>query len=466
MSSKPTEPRSIASQLVFLFTLATAFLLACGLGGFYWIVVRQAFAEDNAVLADKITAIRSEIDNPEGLRTLQDQLNAVRPGEHAVYWVRAVDNSGRVVAESARMGKILPIAVFPTPDRAGPIRPAKDFHSGGRLFSLAAVNATVAGQPFIIQVAQDRSGDEEFTWKFGALLAGLLALAIGAAAIIATSVTRRGLRPLSEMTKSLQRISSTQLDQRLGPDGWPRELQPMARAFDDMLNRLEDSFTRLSQFSADLAHELRTPVANILGEAEVTLTRPRTVAEYREILESSVAECTRLSGVIENLLFLARAESIDRKIKPSRFDARAAIDKIATYYQTAAEERQIKILCAGGGELEADPLLFGRALSNLIDNSLRFTPDGGEILITAETHPTRAEISVRDTGPGIAPQHLSRVFDRFYRADSARSAGGTGLGLALVKSITDLHGGSAKIASEEGHGTTITLTFPQNPGRS
>jgi two-component system heavy metal sensor histidine kinase CusS len=462
MSSKPAEPRSIASQLVFLFTLAAAFLLTCGLGAFYWIVVRQAFAEDNAVLVDKISAIRSEIKDSAGVRALQDQLNTPPPGEHVVYWVRVLDNSDRVVAESRGMNKILPTAVFPAATGSMPNKAAKDYHHAGKLFSLVAVNENVGEQPLVIQVAQDRSGDEKFTWKFGALLAGLLALAIAAAALIATHVTRRGLRPLSEMTESLKRMGPTQLNERLGPDGWPRELQPMARAFDGMLNRLEDSFTRLSQFSADLAHELRTPVANILGEAEVSLTRERSLAEYRQTLESSVAECTRLSGLIDNLLFLARAESIDRQIQPTRFDARAAIEKIASYYETAAEERQIRISCVGNADLEADPLLFGRALSNLVENALRFTPDGGEIVISAETRPGQIEVSVRDTGSGVGPQHLSRVFDRFYRADSARSSGGTGLGLALVKSITELHGGAATIASEQDQGTTVTLTFPRN----
>ena len=461
MSSKPTEPRSIASQLVLLFTLAAAFLLTCGLGVFYWIVVRQAFAEDNAVLTDKIYAIRSEIKNPEGPRALEDQLTTLRPGEHAVYWVRVLDQGGRVVAESPGMGEILPASIFPAPNRAALNIDAKDYRSGQKLFSLVAVNENVGGQAYAIQIAQDRSGDEEFTWKFGALLAAVLALGIGASALIATSVTKRGLRPLSEMTQSLERIGPTQLNERLGPDGWPRELQPMARAFDGMLDRLEDSFTRLSQFSADLAHELRTPVANILGEAEVILTRERSLAEYRETLESSVVECTRLSSLIDNLLFLARAESTDRQIQATRIDGRAAIEKIATYYQPAAEERHISITCAGQGEVDADPMLFGRAINNLVENALRFAPDGGEIVISVATTPAQAEVSVRDNGAGIAPEHLPRVFDRFYRTDSSRSSTGTGLGLALVKSITDLHGGAARIASTEGHGTTVTLTFPR-----
>ena len=461
MSSKPTERRSISSQLVVLFTLAAALLLSCGLGGFYWIVVQQSFKEDNDVLADKVFAIRAEIRNPEGPRALQDQLDALRPGEHAVYWVRVLDSVGRVMAASPGMDEWLPLNVFPAmPSNAATGLQPIDFRKGGKFFSLVAAGEVVAGRRVTIQVAQDRSADEEFSKKFGLLLAVVLALGILAAGIIAISVTRRGLRPLQEMTDALKRIGPTQLNERLGIIGWPTELQPMAAAFDQMLDRLENSFTRLSQFSADLAHELRTPVANILGEAEVSLTRDRAPEEYREVIESCVAECGRLSGLIDNLLFLARAESADQQIQPAFFNGREAVEKIAAYYQTAADERQIAIACQGEGQIYADPLLLGRAVSNLVDNALRFTPDNGKILIRVDGAAESSAISVQDNGSGVPSEHISRIFDRFYRVDSARTSGGSGLGLALVKSISELHGGSASVASEEGRGTTVTLTFP------
>lgn len=461
MSSKPTERRSISSQLVILFTLAAALLLSCGLGVFYGMAVRQAFEEDNAVLADKVLAIRAEVNNPEGPRALEDQLTTLRPGEQAVYWVRAFDSTGRVMAESPGMDAMLPRSLFPeaTPRKAGSPRP-KDVHQEGKLFSLVATTETVAGQLVTIQVAQDRSADAAFIKKFGALLGIVLTLGILAAAVIAISVTRRGLRPLTEMTDSLKRTGPTQLHERLGLPGWPTELQPMAAAFDDMLDRLEDSFTRLSQFSADLAHELRTPVANILGEAEVSLTRERTPDEYRQVIESCVAECARLSSIIDNLLFLARAESADHPIQPTSFDGRQAVEKIASYYQTAAEERHIAIMCEGEGRIKAEPLLFGQALSNLVENALRFSPDHSRIVIRLQAGADASTVSVQDHGSGIPEGHLSRVFDRFYRVDSARASAGSGLGLALVKSISELHGGSASIASEENRGTTVTLLFP------
>ena len=148
-----------------------------------------------------------------------------------------------------------------------------------------------------------------------------------------------------------------------------------------MLKRLDDSFTRLSQFSADLAHELRTPIANMLGEAQVALTRDRTAADYRETVESTVAECERLSRIVDNLLFVARVDAAREPIARKQFDARAEVEKIAEFYQTVADDHHVTITCSGNGQIYADPDLFERAVGNLLDNALRFTPENGSIQI-------------------------------------------------------------------------------------
>jgi two-component system, OmpR family, heavy metal sensor histidine kinase CusS len=340
------------------------------------------------------------------------------------------------------------------------LRNSKIYHADGKLYSLVATNQAYGGQVYTIQVAQDRSSDEQVERKFGVLLLVVLSGSILASALIAITVTRRGLRPLGEMARALERIGPTHLNERIGPADWPRELQPLAIAFDEMLKRLDESFTRLSQFSADLAHELRTPIGNILGEAQVTLTRNRTPAEYREVIESAITECERLSRIVDNLLFVARVDAAREPIQQKRFDARAAVEKIAAFYHAIAEDRHVAITCSGNGEFYADPVLFERAVNNLVDNALRFTPDGGAVQISINVGAAQSEVAVSDTGHGIAPENLPRVFDRFYRADSSRSSGGAGLGLALVKAIVDLHGGSARIESEVNRGTKVVLVFP------
>jgi len=462
MSSKPAEPRSIASQLVVLFTLAAAFLLCCGLGALYWIVVNHAFEEDNEVLADKVAGVRADLSTPGGINVATEGLKSARAGERAAYWVRVLDSNGRILAETPGMTASLPPTVFPATSSQPVSQNPKDFRADNRLFSLATIAHETAGERFTIQVAQDRTADDQFMKQFAALLGAVLALGVAASAIIAFTVTKRGLRPLGEMTSALKRVGPQQLHQQVGPSGWPRELQPLAVAFDNMLHRLEDSFVRLSQFSADIAHELRTPIGNIRGEAEVALTRSRSPEEYREVIESTIAESQHLGHIVDNLLFLARTEAAEGHLQLSSFNGRAAIEKIAAYHELIAEEQKLTIRCHGEGTFVADEMLFSRAVNNLVENAVHHTPAGGSIEITIATRGQLSEVSVKDTGAGIAPEHLPRVFDRFYRADSARTSEGVGLGLALVKSIMDLHGGTAQIESEPGQGTTVTLSFPQH----
>jgi two-component system, OmpR family, heavy metal sensor histidine kinase CusS len=454
------KPRSIAFQLILLFTLAAALLLACGLGVFYSIVVRHAFAEDTTVLADKMFALSTDL-RENGAEVFADELTAHRVGEHTPYWIRILDAQGRTLAETPGMDRLIPRAIFPAAQQpALAIRNRKAHHTAAKLFLLAALNEHSNGEVYTLQVAQDRSSDEQVERKFALLFAMVLSAGTLASALIAIIVARRGLQPLRELTESLGGIGPNQLKERIGSKGWPRELQPLATAFDQMLTRLDDSFTRLSQFSADLAHELRTPIANMLGEAQVALTRDRTAAEYRETIESTVAECERLSRIVDNLLFVARVDAAREPIARKWFDAGAAVKKITTFYQTVADDHHVKISCSGDGQLYADPDLFERAVGNLLDNALRFTREGGSIRVAVSKHNSDFEVNVSDNGYGIAAEHLPHVFDRFYRAESSRSSDGAGLGLALVKSIVELHGGSATIHSEAGHGTTVTLRFP------
>ncbi|HEX9282071.1 MAG TPA: heavy metal sensor histidine kinase [Candidatus Udaeobacter sp.] len=454
------KQRSIALQLILLFTLAAGLLLACGLSIFYSIVVRNAFAEDNAVLADKMFAISAAL-RENGPSALAAELTARNAGEHTSYWIRMLDPQGRTYAQTPGMDRLLPPEIFPPPQKsAATIGGLKDYRTESKLFTLVALNEEFGSQPYTLQVAQDRSSDEQVERNFALLFIAVLFGGVVASALIAIIVTRRGLRPLREMTESLGRIGPDQLKQRIGSTGWPRELQPLAIAFDQMLKRLDDSFTRLSQFSADLAHELRTPIANMLGEAQVALTRDRTAADYRETIESTVAECERLSRIVDNLLFVARVDAAREPIARKRFNARAAVEKIAEFYQTVADDHHVTITCSGNGQIYADPDLFERAVGNLLDNALRFTPENGSIQIALCQREADFEVAISDNGCGIAPQHLPRVFDRFYRAESSRGSDGAGLGLALVKSIVDLHGGSAIIESNLGRGTIVKLVFP------
>jgi two-component system, OmpR family, heavy metal sensor histidine kinase CusS len=465
----PSRSRSIAWRLIWLYTIAATVVLSCGMGILYWIVVRHIYEEDNVFLRDKLAGLREDLYEESAPQALNEELKTSRSGENT-YWIRVYDPTGRIIAASPNMDEMLPEKAFPSaasPKSATP-KATEYRNPAGRSFLLVAVTEVVNGQPYVAQIAQDRSNDKQFAREFALLLLAVAACGAIASGAIAVGVTKRELRPLQQMAEAVERIDAKQLHERVPRLGWPRELQPLAAAFNKMVARLESSFTRLSQFSADLAHEFRTPIGNMRGEAEVALTRARLPNDYRAVIESSVEEYDRLSGMIDNLLFLARSETADAPIECSLFDAGAAVAKIADFFETALQEQDIKISCLGECEVYAEPILFRRAVSNLVSNAVRVTAPGGTVFISIVTGESASKIAVTDSGRGIPSEHLSRVFDRFYRVDASRNSKGNGLGLALVRSIMQIHKGEASIVSEVGRGTTVTLTFPTKttPARS
>jgi two-component system heavy metal sensor histidine kinase CusS len=198
-----------------------------------------------------------------------------------------------------------------------------------------------------------------------------------------------------------------------------------------------------------------------MGEAEGALIKPRDSDQYREVIESSLEELQRLSAMIDNLLFLARVET-SGSFNRSYFDGRAAIEKIREFYEAVSQDKAVEIHCSGEGEVYAEPVLFRRALINLITNALRFTPSGGSVTVALVRRNGGSDVSVADTGCGISSQHVPHVFNRFFRGDAPRSAQGTGLGLAIVKSIMQIHEGDVSVQSELNKGTVVTLTFPDS----
>jgi two-component system heavy metal sensor histidine kinase CusS len=243
------------------------------------------------------------------------------------------------------------------------------------------------------------------------------------------------------------------------------ELASLAGTFNEMLERLDESFERISRFTADIAHDLRTPVNNIRGEAEVALARARTVDEYRDVLESSLEEAVRLSELIGDLLFLARAESPLTELHRENVNIGALLTTVRDYYEASAADAGVSLVVNERAEplsAELDRSLMLRAVSNLVSNAIAHTPPGGTVTLAATNEDAAIRIEVSDTGVGIPAEAIPRVFDRFFRVDPSRAkiSGGTGLGLAIVQSILVLHGGSAEIASQLGYGTRVTLRTP------
>ena len=459
---------SLTSRLTVFYTISTIAILLIAVVFQFLALVSDLEFEDNDFLSDKIKVLQAMISkSPNNPSILDEEIHwetAMR--DYTRYMVRVMDKDGKVLLETARMGHLLPSGLFPPPAKVGTAvgRGKKRASSDGRIYLVNSAWAAAAGDKHfrLLQISLDVTDDEQLLDGYRKKMLFIFLAGIALSAGLSIFIARRGLKPLEDITEKAEKITAEILHERISERVWPRELAKLANAFDGMLNRLEGSFTKLTEFSANLAHELRTPINNLMGEAEVAVSRSRSSEEYRRVIESSLEEYHRLSGMIDNILFLARSET---EVSPVLIDARREVDLLCDFYSTLAEEKGITLSCNGEGNVCADPPLFQRAVGNLISNAIRYTPGGSIAVSLVSETDGRLNIIVEDTGIGIAPGDLQRIFDRFYRSEAARAlhAQGSGLGLSIVKTIMELHHGSVDISSIPGKGTTAALHFPPTP---
>ena len=472
LPAKTRRPWSMTVKLVGLQVLAIALL--CG-GAFF--VLLQSIASDldfdNRLDLDRqVALLREWFEDPKiNASALMEQINSP-VGGHTIsqlFLVRILDAHGATLL-IARNPRTPPVTAFPAPG-SGSVH----WHVPGSAHYLATSRWIKLGsshQLAQLQLAFDVTDDYTLIRRIRQNSSLVFGLTLLAAAGLAWWITRRGLRPLAALTASAARVQPSQLSARLDETNWPVELTPLVSEFDAMLGRLDGSFRRLARFSSDLSHELRTPINNLRGEAEVALNRPRTVGEYREVLESSLEEYARITRLIDTLLFIAKADHPELGLKRQQLDAATECRAVVDFFEVASAECEIPLLVRGQAPIYCDPTLFRRALSNLLDNALRYTPKGGHIDLTVRAGLSGGtEVEVSDSGTGIAAEHLPHVFERFYRATEENTevtvpVSGFGLGLAIVKSIMELHGGTVAIASTPERGTTISLFFPGQPNAS
>jgi len=337
--------------------------------------------------------------------------------------------------------------------------------SGGHAFReiVAALPLGIAGiPPAKVLVAVNIDHEREFIAALEKILWLSITAGILLTGLLAWIAARRGLEPIRRIATLAQNISASQLGYRLPPETVPPELSDLATAFNAMLARLEDSFRRLSDFSSDIAHELRTPVGNLVTETEVALSRARSADEYREVLYSNLEECNRLSRMISDMLFLAKADNGLIVPRRERVDLAAETQGLFAFYEALAEEKGVGLVLEGAGTILGDKLMIRRALSNLLSNALRYTSRSGAVKVSiAQLDSGKTRLTIENPGENIAPEHLSRLFDRFYRVDASRqkTSDGAGLGLAITKSIVEAHQGI--ITASVAHGATcFEIRFP------
>ena len=328
--------------------------------------------------------------------------------------------------------------------------------------------AGVGGVTRIIRVIEDL-GDVKATQRrllldFMALsLIGILVSFGGAYWIVG-----RALEPVIRIIEKAKEIEATSLDQRIPNHQLEGETRMLAETLNRMFARLETAFDAMKRFTADASHELRSPLATVRNTIDVTLEHPRTPEEYQCAMQSVGEEVDRIRSIVEDLLFLTRADSskVVMKLAPVRLDH--ILEAQAEAHLFAAQEREIALTVERllPDEIQGDERWLHQVVSNLLDNALKYTPAGGSVSVEMRRQNTMLQLLVHDSGPGIPEQDLTRIFERFFRSDASRSRAnvqGVGLGLAIAAWVVKEHGGSIVAANRPGGGTTFTVEFPRNP---
>ena len=461
---------SLATWLALFFAAVTALVFSVAGAHLYLSMSQQLQLRDDALLLNTIDFLRHRLGMPDGVemaRLHPDRLLDVVLGQKGVL-LAIKDSRERLLAASTRDAMQLstdaPVPADLSPDAAA----IRDWHgSEGKRGRMIAAWVRVSQEPddqVQLIVAREHTESaivlrEHRNHVLIAVLTGVLATAL-----LGYGIARRGLRSVRVVARTAGEITANQLGERLRIEDAPAELEDMVRAFNHMLDRLEDSFRRLTQFSSDIAHDLRTPIGNLMIETQVALTRQRSIPEYEALLASNIEEYERLTRMLENMLFLARADNAQVALHRDSISVGLELKRMAGYFEGLADETGVTLDVDVSGALVADAILFRRAVSNLVANAIRHTPSGEHVTIRGhEQEPDKFVIAVSNPGSGITPEHLPRIFDRFYRADDARgeSQSSSGLGLAIVKSIMTLHGGSVRVESIPDGVTTFSLVFPR-----
>ena len=462
MSRRP----SLTLRLALLFAaVSTAVLL--GIGGVIGYLVEEHFEMlDLADLRGTLTQIQHILAKSDARTTAADLRRQLSDA--------VMDHHGLAVALFAGDGAALFAlgeANFPAQllhldneDVAAALTRPSTWEDQGRRYRGIALSAAAGpGLPvYTIALALDLAHHQEFMLAFRRILWAALALGAASSILLGWFAARSGLAPIRAIANAARGISAERLDERLPTAKVPIEMQDLVVSFNAMLARLEASFKRLSEFSSDIAHELRTPISNLMTQTQVAVSKARSSDEYREILYSNLEEYDRLARMVADMLFLAKADNQPLTTRSQSVDIGAEVERLIDFYQALADEQGVRLVHRGSASLSGDALMLRRALSNLLSNAIRHTPREGIVSITVEaSDQSEVHVCVENSGESIAAEHLPRLFDRFYRVDPARARAseGAGLGLAIVKSIVEAHAGKLAVRSNAGL-TAFVMSFP------
>lgn len=458
------RPASLALRVTLFVGIATTLVFIA----FGWIVVRSLehhFSEQDAgelaVVAQAVHKILSDPppDPDPDNALLRRRLEHAVAGHHGVFF-HVADAAGQQIYGSpgpdwaTLIAAVAPVAPVARITAQG----LQAVAAGGKSFRLAVIQTRADGRGWAqgqarryrVAVAISIDAHLHYIEAFQKTL-WLATLVVCAIALLAARLAvQQGHAPIRKMSAEIRGITSAQLHVRLMPQEVPIELAGLVESFNAMLGRIEDGFRQLSNFSADLAHELRTPVTNLTTQTQVALSQERGVDAYREILYSNLEEFERMSRMIGDMLFLAQTEHDPRHLNFVAVDLAAEVQGLFDYFEAWAEDRAVSLVLKGAAlPIPGDPAMLRRALGNLLSNAIRHTPRAGTVTVRVSSNGRETTVGVENPGPAIAAEHLPRLFERFYRVDPARQrqGEGAGLGLAIVKSVVDAHQGRVRVRS-------------------
>jgi two-component system, OmpR family, heavy metal sensor histidine kinase CusS len=443
---------SLRLRLTLLFALVTS--AAIGLVGLFldWSLSTQLDARERDELLGQLVQLRhhvAEIPDRASIGAYSQRFADVLIG-HSDIRADVLDESG---APLVALSSFAWPAQYIARAAAGTVSDEVLSLQDGRFHMILAPATLGSNARVIVAVAHERAQTALLLSRFRESILFACIIASVMAGGLGYLAARRGLAPLGRLVRAAQHISAERLGERLDAQGVPQELRALAGSFNDMLARLEDSFRRMSQFSADLAHELRTPIGNLMLQTQIALGRPRSQGELREVLESGLEELERLSRMVNDMLFLAKADHTRIALHREPLRLEQEVDKVLEFYEPLASERGVRLARQGSAAIRADRGLMRRLIANLLSNAVRHGNRGSTVEVRLTPAGPAVDIDVLNEGTPVPAEELERVFDRFYRGRASSGAEGAGLGLSIVKSIAELHGGTVNARS--GGGRTV-----------